>query len=79
MTHATTAAAGPDYAAPEPRKPACRLVGTDGNVFAIIGTVRRALRRAGMDGRATEFVQKAFAAGSYDEVLGLCHEYVDVR
>ena len=79
MTHATTAAAEPDPAAPEPRKPACRLVGTDGNVFAIIGNVRRALRLAGLNSRATEFVQKAFAAGSYDEVLGLCTEYVDVR
>ena len=79
MTHATTPAAGPDPAGPGPRKPACKLGGTDGNVFAIIGTVRRALRRAGLDGRATEFVQKAFGAKSYDEVLGLCHEYVDVR
>lgn len=79
MTDEGTNDAGPPPAAPGPRKPACRLVGTDGNVFAIIGTVRRALRRAGMDGRATEFVQRAFASRSYDEVLGLCHEYVDVR
>ena len=79
MNHATTTAAGPDPGGPGPEKPACKLVGTDGNVFAIIGTVRRALRRAGQDTRATEFVQKAFGAKSYDEVLGLCHEYVDVR
>ena len=79
MNHGTTTAAGPDPARPGPKKPACKLVGTDGNVFAIIGTVRRALRRAGQDTRATEFVQKAFGARSYDEVLGLCMDYVDVR
>ncbi len=60
-------------------KPACKLVGTDGNVFAIIGRVKQALRKAGQDARASEFVQKAFAARSYDEVLALCCDYVDVR
>lgn len=29
------------------KKPICKLVGTDGNVFAIIGAVSKALRRAG--------------------------------
>jgi hypothetical protein len=64
---------------PEHPKPACRLVGTDGNVFSIIGRVKQALRKAGQDDRASEFVERAFRAGSYDEVLRLCTEYVDVR
>ena len=64
---------------PEHRKPVCKLVGTDGNVFAIIGRVREALRRAGQAERASEFVQKAFRSGCYDEVLRLCMEYVEVR
>ena len=63
----------------ESAKPICKLVGTDGNVFAIIGRVREALRRAGQAERASEFVQRAFRAGSYDEVLRLCMEYVEVR
>jgi hypothetical protein len=46
---------------------------------AIIGRVRRALERAGQPDRAREFVRKAFGSHSYDEVLGLCMEYVDVR
>ncbi len=67
--------------APEdgPARPVCRLSGADGNVFNVIAIVRRTLRGAGQDARASEFVQRAFAALSYDEVLGLCHEYVDVR
>ena len=60
-------------------KPQCRLIGTDGNVFSIIGTVKRALERAGQRERASEFVTKAMQAKSYDEVLALCFEYVDVR
>ena len=60
-------------------KPVCRLVGTDGNIFAVIGRVREALRQAGQADRAAAFVQRAFRAGSYDEVLRLCMEYVEVR
>ena len=60
-------------------KPPCKLVGTDGNVFAIIGRVQRALKQAGQDARAREFVQRAFGARSYQEVLGLAFEYTDVR
>ncbi len=60
-------------------KPACRLVGTDGNVFAIIGRVQKALKKAGLECRASEFARRAFAATSYDEVLTLCMDYVDVR
>jgi hypothetical protein len=71
--------AAPDPVGPEPRKPACKLVGEDGNVFNVIGRVKRALKDAGQPDRAREFVQRAFGAQSYDEVLGLCHEYVDVR
>ena len=38
-----------------------------------------AFLQAGQAERASEFVQKAFRAGSYDEVLRLCMEYVEVR
>jgi hypothetical protein len=61
----------------EPRKPACRLVGTDGNVFSIVGRVRDALRKAAQEERAREFVERAFRSGSYDAVLQLCLEYVE--
>ncbi len=60
-------------------KPVVELVGEDGNVFSIIGTVSKALRRAGLSDQAKEFSSKAFMAGSYDEVLQLCFEYVEVE
>lgn len=61
------------------RKPACKLIGTDGNVFSIIGQVNQALKKAGEGDRACEFVEEAFCSGSYDEVLQLCMDYVEVR
>jgi hypothetical protein len=46
------------------RKPACKLIGTDGNVFSIIGLVRRALVADGQEDRAREFVERAFQSRS---------------
>jgi len=59
-------------------KPKCKLIGQDGNVFNIIGIVAKTLKRAGLKQRADEFSKKALGAHSYDEVLQLCTEYVDV-
>lgn len=60
-------------------KPTCRLSGTDGNVFAVIGNVSRALTKAGQSEKAKEFKEKAFKSDSYDAVLVLCFEYVEVE
>jgi len=46
-----------------PVKPPCKLTGEDGNVFFVIGRVRDALRKAGQEVRAREFVEKAFRSG----------------
>jgi hypothetical protein len=59
-------------------KPECQLMGGDGNVFAIIGTVSSSLKQAGLTDKAKEFTGRAFNAGSYDEVLAMTFEYVDV-
>jgi len=60
-------------------KPKCKLTGEDGNVFAIIGRVSRALKQANQKDKASEFQALAMAAKSYDEVLRLCFDYVDVK
>lgn len=62
-----------------PHKPPCKLVGTDGNVYSIIGRVKRALEQDGRQDRAREFVERAFGSKSYDAVLALCLEYVEVK
>ena len=55
-----------------------KLTGTDGNVFALMGKVAKALRRAGHPDLADEFTKKVFQSGSYDESLRIMMEYVDV-
>jgi hypothetical protein len=59
-------------------KPEVQLTGTDGNVFAIIGTVSKTLKRAGLTAEAQEFTKKAFASESYDAVLRLAMTYCEV-
>lgn len=59
-------------------KPVVQLTGTDGNVFAVIGAVKRALIEAGLRDEARRFVDASFAAGSYDEVLRLALAYCEV-
>lgn len=59
--------------------PKCKLIGEDGNVFNIIGKVSRTLKDNGLEKEAKEFTEKAFHSTSYDEVLRLCMEYVDVE
>lgn len=56
-----------------------QLSGEDGNVFAIIGRVSGALRRAGIpEQERSEFTSKCFSAGSYYEVINICTEFVTV-
>jgi hypothetical protein len=61
------------------KKPKCKLTGTDGNAFSIIGKVSGVLKKAGQADKAKEFTNKAFSAGSYNELLKLASDYVDVQ
>lgn len=61
----------------ETRKPKCKLVGTDGNVFAIIGRVSQALREDKQPDRAKQWSSEAMKQDSYDAVLQLLHSYVE--
>lgn len=58
-------------------KPACEVIGGNGNVFAIIGAVSKTLKRAGLPDQAKEWSEKAMQCGSYNEVLRLMFDYVD--
>lgn len=56
-----------------------QLTGTDGNVFAVVGAVSKALKRAGYRDDAEAFEKQAFKSKSYDEVLQLVMQTVDWR
>jgi hypothetical protein len=58
--------------------PKCKLIGTDGNVFALAGRVRKTLIKAGQRDKAEEFTHRLMECRSYDEALCLMMEYVDV-
>lgn len=55
-----------------------KLVGEDGNAFAILGRVRAAIRKSDKPELASEFMTKAMSS-DYDNLLVTCMEYVDVR
>ena len=60
-------------------KPTVKLIGENGNVFNLIGLVKKALVKAGDRDKANEFVNKAFKLGSYNEVLNLIQDYCEVE
>lgn len=55
-----------------------QLTGEDGNAFAILGTVGRALRQAGHGDDAAEFFAEA-TNGDYQHLLWTCMRWVTVR
>ena len=59
-------------------KPECDLIGQDGNVFNLIGAVRKTLTRAGLKEQAQEMQRLAFKCKDYDSVLDLFSDYVEI-
>jgi hypothetical protein len=53
-----------------------QLSGTDGNAYALIGAVRRALQEAGHGDEVREFIVEA-TAGDYMDLLATCMRWVD--
>jgi len=60
-------------------KPKVKLIGTDGNIFALAGKVSEALRKAGHNNKSKEFSGKLFQCGSYEEALLLMDDYVEIQ
>ena len=60
-------------------KPKVKLIGKDGNAFAIMGEVRKALKRAGFTKEVIdEYTNKAMS-GDYNNLLAVTMEYVDIK
>jgi len=56
-----------------------KLSGEDGNAYAILVRVKRAMRRAGIpDSRIAAFVNEA-TESDYDHLLATCEAYVNVE
>ena len=63
-------------------KPKCKLIGENGNVFNLITIVRRTLKEHKLDDELKQFdcdlKEIQDTGGSYDDVLVLFMQYVDV-
>lgn len=60
-------------------KPKIKLVGEDGNAFAILGRCRRSLQKAGATNeQIQEFLDEA-KTGDYDHLLQTCIKWFDME
>lgn len=58
------------------KKVKCKLTGEDGNAFAIMGRVSRALKDAGHGDRVKEYTKEA-TLGDYDHLLQTSMKFLD--
>ena len=56
-----------------------QLSGNDGNAFAILGAVKRALHKADVPLKEIEEFMNQATAGDYNHLLATCMEWVDVE
>lgn len=59
-------------------KPHCTLIGTDGNVFMLLGHVSATLKKAGQPEQAQAMTQRIMTCESYEEALRIFMEYVTI-
>ena len=60
------------------RKPKVKLTGTDGNAFVILGTLRRAARKAGWADERWAAARAEMMSGDYNHLLATAMRYFDV-
>jgi alkylhydroperoxidase family enzyme len=59
-------------------RPEVQLTGSDGNAFAVMGAVSKALRRAGNDPEVIAAFRAEATSGDYDHVLQTAMAYAEV-
>lgn len=60
------------------KKPECRLIGQNGNIFNLMGIASKTLKKNGMADEAKEMCDRITSSGSYDEALSIIDEYVEI-
>lgn len=64
---------------PVPKRPKMKLVGEDGNIFAILGRASRLLKRNGQVEQAEEMSNRVYHSGDYYKALNIISEYVETE
>jgi hypothetical protein len=62
----------------EKKKPVCKMIGTDGNIFFLAARVNKTLKKAGLDDESREFSSKLWKCQSYDNAIDLMSDYVEI-
>lgn len=61
------------------KKPVLKIIGTDGNAFAILAKTRKAAQKAGWDHLKIDAFMAEAKAGDYNELLRVCSNYFEVK
>jgi len=56
-----------------------KLIGTDGNAFAVMGKVTKALREAGINKEERDAFTAEATASDYDNLLATCMRWVTIN
>ena len=64
---------------PIPKRPKMKLVGQDGNIFAILGRESRLLKENGQPQQAKEMSSRVYQSGDYYKALNIISEYVETE
>lgn len=64
---------------PVPKRPTMKLIGEDGNIFAILGRASRLLRENGKQEQAKEMTNRVFRSVDYYSALNIISEYVQTE
>ena len=60
-------------------KPICKLIGENGNIFNLMGIVSKVLKNNNLHDEANEMTDRVFNSRSYDEVLRIFADYIEVE
>lgn len=60
----------------EKKKPVLKIIGTNGNAFAILGKAQRVAKQNGMD---WEKIRTEATSGDYDNLLSVMIKYFEVE
>lgn len=61
------------------KKPVCKLVGTDGNIFSLMGRVSACLRKNKLDSQIKVMMSDVTSSKSYHEALIALMKYVEIK
>ena len=63
----------------QPQRPKMKLLGQDGNIYAILARASMCLKEAGMQDQIDEMFQRCAASGDYHKALNIISEYVETE